>query len=209
MARKKLSHRLNFIATIQGWFFKKQKRKYQRIIEFMKDSCDLTKYENVLDIGCGNGALSAVLHDAGLKVTAIDNSKHRIKLAKKKTKGLPIDYLVADVLESLPFENKEFDVVITSYLAHAFDQEKRRKLYLEMARLAKSKVIIHDYSTHHPPFIALSEYADGGHYYQFIQSPVKELEECLKDMETCFNEVKKVDINIYTAWYICTPSNNG
>ena len=205
MARKKLTHKLNIFATIQSWFFKRQVKKNQRTLHLMNEECNIKNYQTVLDIGCGNGALSASLHDLGLTVVAIDNSAHRIKIAKRKTKDLPITFVKADALEPLPFKNKSFDIVMAAYLAHAFEREDRVKLYQEMSRLAKHKVIIQDYTSHRTPWITFSEFVDGGHYYQFSEFPEKELKDVFNDLEEGFKEVTKVEINPYTAWYICTP----
>ena len=208
MSRKKLSHKLNLLATIQGWFFKRQMKKNQKMLRLMESECNLKDYQTVLDIGCGNGALSASLHKLGLNVVAIDNSDHRIKIAKRKTKDLPITFVKADALKELPFKDKSFDLVMTAFLAHAFDRDNRQILYQEMNRLAKHKVIIQDYTSHRTPWITFSEFVDGGHYYQFTEYPEKEIKACSEDMEKCFETVTKVEINLYTAWYICTPKPN-
>ncbi len=201
-----MTHRFNIFAIIQGWFFKRQKRKYAKVINVMKEHCDLSTYQSILDIGCGNGALTASLHDIGLKVTALDDNPKRIKIAKRKTKTLPIDYIEADALKKLPFEDKAFDIVITAYLAHAFDQGERALLYKEMGRLAKERVIIQDYTSQRLPWITFSEFFDGGNYYQFTEMPENEMKNCFEDMKRCFKDVKVVKINLYSAWYICTPA---
>ena len=200
-----MSKKLSIFTPISGWLFNRRKRKYARLIETMKEPCNLNQYTAVLEVGCRTGALCAAMHEIGLEVTGVDVNAKRLKKAKKHNADTPITFVEADVFKGLPFKNKSFDVVITSYLAHEFDKEKRTNLYQEMERLAKEKVIIHDRNTQRTPLITFSEFDGGGHYQQFIESFEREMEACLNDMKKCFEDVEKFDINISSAWYVCTP----
>ena len=51
-----------------------------------------------------------------------------------------------DPNKSFPFLDKSIDIVISSYVAHGLEEDKRINLYKEASRLAKEKVIFHDYN---------------------------------------------------------------
>lgn len=204
---KKKKHRLfNLIAPIYGLFFKRQKKKYREIVNVMKEELDVSKYQTVLDVGCGTGALCSVMYDEGLDVTGVDPAEKMLDVAKKKTKGQSITFVQADSTKGLPFDDDSFDLVIASYVAHGLQFDERKALYQEMSRIAKEKVVIYDYNDNRAPLTTFVEFMEGGDYFQFIQYPVVEMEDCLTDMRRCFKDVKAVEVDIRASWYICTPS---
>jgi 2-polyprenyl-6-hydroxyphenyl methylase/3-demethylubiquinone-9 3-methyltransferase len=65
----------------------------------------------VLDMGCGNGALTSLLTQAGWRVTAIDSSPSGIRIAREANPH--IRFLQADVLGPLDgLEASSFDAVL-------------------------------------------------------------------------------------------------
>lgn len=68
--------------------------------------------ESILDLGCGDGALTAQLVEAGAKVTGVDASKDLLAAAKKL--GLDVHLMDGEKLE---FEN-QFDAVFTNAALH-------------------------------------------------------------------------------------------
>lgn len=203
---KKQKHRLfNFIAPIYGLFFNRQKRKYRQIIAIMKDELDVSAYETVLDVGCGTGALCSVLREENLDVTGVDPAYRMLKVARKKTQDPSIRFVQADSSKGFPFEDNSFDIVIASYVAHGLQIGERKKLYQEMSRVAKEKVVIYDYNDNRAPLTTFVEFMEGGDYFQFIQYPAVEMENCETDMRRCFGDVKVVEVDIRASWYICTP----
>src|SRR5689334_20604967 len=68
--------------------------------------------ERILDLGCGDGALTAKLVAAGCTVVAVDASAEQV--AGARTRG--IDARVARA-EALPFDN-EFDAVFSNAVLH-------------------------------------------------------------------------------------------
>lgn len=74
----------------------------------------------LLDVGCGNGALSARLADAGFAVTGIDFEPSGVDLARRAHPGL--SFAVHDVGDPLPVEMAGFfDVVVaTEIVEHLF-----------------------------------------------------------------------------------------
>ena len=132
----------NSIAPIYGLFFRRQKRKFTEVIERVKPKLDLSSFTNILDVGCGTGALCSVLKEIGLEVTGIEPAEKMLAIAREKTKGQSITLMQANVLEGLPFEKNAFDISIASYVAHGLAPEERKRLYKEMGRVTKEYVVI-------------------------------------------------------------------
>ena len=75
----------------------------------------------VLDLGCGNGALTGVLKDQGFQVTGLDDSKDLLSVAKKYFPDL--EFIHADATD---FSLKEqVDVVFSNAVFHWIDREKQ------------------------------------------------------------------------------------
>ena len=68
--------------------------------------------ERILDLGCGDGALTRKLADLGCEVVAIDSSAPQIEAARKL--GLDAHVMSA---EALPFQ-EEFDAVFSNAVLH-------------------------------------------------------------------------------------------
>ncbi len=68
--------------------------------------------ENILDLGCGDGALTAQLVEIGARVTGVDASKDLLAAAKKR--GLGVQLMDGEALE---FENC-FDAVFSNAALH-------------------------------------------------------------------------------------------
>jgi SAM-dependent methyltransferase len=71
--------------------------------------------ECILDLATGTGWTSRLLARRGAKVVGVDLGEDLIRAAQKRARaeGLDIDYRVGDA-ESLPFEDGEFDAVIST-----------------------------------------------------------------------------------------------
>lgn len=188
----------NSIAPIYGLFYKIQKNHYGAVINRCSEELDLTLFNTVLDVGCGTGALCSVLNKKGLVVTGIDPAEKMLRVAKRQPENKTITFTQANVLEQLPFENKLFDISIASYVAHGLQTNERKKMYAEMSRVTKSKVIIYDYNQKRGLLTSIIEWLEHGDYFHFIKVAKDE-------MEQCFSEVKVVDVDSKAAWYICTP----
>ena len=198
---KEKSFLFNRIANIYGLFFNKQKKAYNNIIENIKNDFDFSAYESVIDIGCGTGALCVALSKCNLKVTGVDPAVEMLSIAAKKTHEKKynlqdIEYIHGNVLEGLPFENKSFDLAISSYVAHGFNENERLTLYNEMRRIAKYAIVIFDYNEKRSIIVDIIEWLEGGDYFNFIKS-VKE------ELITQFGDVAVVNIGKYTDAYIC------
>ena len=196
MSNNKNNFLFNLIAPIYGLFFKYQRRKFLETIEKVKEEIDLFSFETILDVGCGTGALCSVLNEFGLRVTGIDPAIKMINVAKKKTQNTGIEYFHEDILDGLSFKNESFDISISSFVAHGLLEEDRRQMYLEMKRVAKHYVIIHDYNKNRGALTNIVEWLEGGDYFNFIENVESEL----KDY---FSNIKIVQVDKRANWYIC------
>lgn len=191
----------NLIAPFYGLFYGYQIRHYSRILNSVRKSFDVSSYDTIVDVGCGTGALCGALLEEGLEVVGVDQAEKMLAVARRRTpKGT---FVLGSVLERLPFEDKSFDLSIASYVAHGLKEEERKKMYKEMNRITKDRVIIYDYNERTSPFTSFVERLEGGDYFQFIRYALQEMENCLSEMKLCFLEVEVINVSTRGAWYIC------
>ena len=109
---------------------------YNRAISLL----NISKVDNVLELGCGFGRSLPILCELSKQVTAVDISAEMIKIAKKSAKAENIDFFVSQS-ESLPFCDEKYDTVICFA---AFDAMYQKEALTEINRIAKkgSRVLI-------------------------------------------------------------------
>lgn len=203
---KSSSFLFNAIAPVYGLFYEMQKNRYGAVVDRASEALDLASYDTVLDVGCGTGALCAVLAEKGLSVTGVDPAAKMLSIAKRHPESRKINYIHGNALEKLPFEDKSFDISIASYVAHGMHEGERKHLYAEMARVTKSRVIIYDYNQNRALMTSIVEWLERGDYFRFIKNPKVEMETCISEMRSCFSHVRAIDVDARASWYVCTPS---
>ncbi|MEA1975142.1 MAG: class I SAM-dependent methyltransferase [Bacillota bacterium] len=206
MGEKKSNLLFNIIAPIYGLFYNSQKKRFNKIINKIQEELSILKYREIIDIGCGTGALCSVLNKKGMKVTGIDPAKNMLEIAKNKPENKDINFIQANALKKLPFQNKSFDIAIASYVAHGLKTNERKQMYAEMSRVAKEFVIIYDYNDNRGMLTNVIEWLEGGNYFNFIKNAEPEMKDCLLEMKLCFSDVHIVNVDIRANWYICKPS---
>ncbi len=93
-------------------------------------------FENILDIGCGQGICSQKI-DLGLShYTGIDSSEFLIKRATELYESANTKFQVADALD-LPFDDESFDAVFSISLIHLI--EDIDEVIYELSRVLKPK----------------------------------------------------------------------
>lgn len=111
---------------------------------------------SILDVGCGVGRVSHLLHEWGFDVTGIDVSEPLVK--KARSLFPEIDFYVEDIRES-SFDSETFDYVIFSFfgLDYILPKVERLKALREIHQLLKPAGIL-VYSSHNSwhPFVPLS-----------------------------------------------------
>ncbi len=207
MGKKRGTALFNSIAPVYGLFYKIQKKRFAEVIDGISGELDLTAYDSIIDVGCGTGALCSVLSEKGLAVTGIDPAGKMLEIARGKPENSKISFMQANVLEGLPFTDKNFDVAIASYVAHGLKVGERRLMYAEMSRVARHNVVIYDYNERRSPLTSFIEWLEGGDYFHFIRNAEPEMKDCVTEMKSCFSDVRVVDVDRRAAWYICTPQS--
>lgn len=80
--------------------------------------------ESILDIGCGDGALTERIAATGAAVTGIDNSTSMLEAARSRALTCPHTFSVAlQSADSLPYE-EEFDAVFSNAALHWIPMQK-------------------------------------------------------------------------------------
>lgn len=187
----------NTIAPVYGLFFDFQVRKYQKV--FRDNISIFNGLETVLDIGCGTGALCFVLNEAKMDVTGVEPAEKMLKIAKYRNRFNQAQFIQSNILERLPFEDKSFDITIASYVAHGMKVNDRIKMYQEMNRLTKNKVIFYDYNSKRSLLSDIVEWVENGDYFNFIQNAEKE-------MNNYFEDVEIINVDTMASLYVCTPN---
>ena len=109
-----------------------------RIMNYHKFFVDnVSENDTVLDIGCGNGALTYDIAKKAKNVVGIDLSKKNISIAKKKHFRKNIKYIHGNALTELPDE--KFNVIILSNVLEHIN--KRLEFLISLKKLAPKFLI--------------------------------------------------------------------
>jgi tRNA (cmo5U34)-methyltransferase len=91
--------------------------------------------ERVLDLGCGDGRLIALVIDANPEVVdaiGLDDSPPMIELARERFRGEgSVEIRRHDLREPLP-DMGRFDVVVSGFAIHHLDHQRKQSLFAEV-----------------------------------------------------------------------------
>src|SRR5690554_2778174 len=94
----------------EAYFLWRVERAVPAVVKIQK--LKRLKGKQVLDIGCGYGALTSLLSEKGAVVTATEIDREKLTFAKKKLKNHSAVRFVHVHDETLPFESNTFDLVM-------------------------------------------------------------------------------------------------
>jgi len=127
--------------------FRYQQGLFRPFIRGLLRTARIAAGSSVLDVGCGQGFFSHLLHGLGMKVVGVDFSEVAIRTAHETYRHSGIDFIVSDAL-ALPLRY-EFDCVFTRSLSlyntesFAFNREVTSRL-LEHVRPGGSFLFVYN-----------------------------------------------------------------
>ncbi len=184
----------DWIAPVYGLAFGHQRRHYRREIARLLAAGALEGRPEILDVGCGTGALCAAFADEGFAASGVDVSRRMLAVARRRTKGLGVPLSHADATGPLPFPDASFDVVVAAFVSHGMAREPRARLLAEMRRVARRAVLLYDYGMRRSRLVDLVEAAEGGHYFDYLR-------EIRPQFEEAFPGFRTIDGGGHAQWY--------
>ena len=85
---------------------------YLQLEEVLWDSLGDLNGLNVLDLGCGDGWLSHLMHEAGANVLGVDGSDKLLTYARARCSD--IEFVQADLALGIPSPNRKFDRIVST-----------------------------------------------------------------------------------------------
>lgn len=146
----------------EGTYFKWRLKRSSKFVSYIEKEVSI-KNKKILDVGCGQGALSYILTKEKAKAFAVDNSEKALKEAKKLCKGVNF---IKSKSEKLPYRDNFFDMVVLFYvLEHVNNLKDTLK---ECKRVLKKGGYL---CIEFPPYYSLT----GHHLYRFTLLPMQYL----------------------------------
>lgn len=156
-----------------------------RLMNYHKFFVDnVSESDSVLDIGCGNGALTYDVARKAKKVVAIDLNEENIKIAREKYSAPNIRYLRNDITKELP--DKKFDlIVLSNVLEHIENRVEFLHRIEDLAPkiLMRVPIINRDWITLYKKELGIEWRLDLTHYTEYTLESFKE-------------ELQKADLNL-------------
>lgn len=156
---------------------------YEKSVENINKDVNSIK---ILDIGVGTGNLSEKYLKKGYNIIGIDQSREMLNVAKQKFPNLKVR--LGQFLK-IPFNNSEFDIIVSTYAFHHLNDLEKNLAIKEMIRVLKDdgRIVIGDLMFENN---ATKEKL----MREFTDEQIKEIEdEYYSDIENLEKEFKKYD----------------
>lgn len=140
---KRARYIFNLIAPVYHLIDKGTYKDYLEMARVFNSNIPL-KGKAVLDVGSGTGSWLAALNRYSLgKATGVDFSDKMLFEAQKVHPDL--EFVKAAGEDLTFFKDKSYDVVTATFVLHGMKSDKRKRVLLEMKRVAREFVVIHDF----------------------------------------------------------------
>ncbi|MBL7196730.1 MAG: class I SAM-dependent methyltransferase [Candidatus Omnitrophica bacterium] len=149
------------------------KHRVMNYHKFFIDNIELG--DMVLDIGCGNGALTFDLAKKAKEVIGIDKNKENIKLAREKYSSPNIKYYFGDVTKYI-FPSKFDAIILSNVLEHISNRVEFLKKIKELAPklLIRVPMINRDWITLYKKELEIEWRLDPTHFTEYTLESFKE-----------------------------------
>ena len=151
----------------------------------------------VLDLGCGNGALTHDLAGKCKFVVGVDLNPVNIKYAKEKYAGNNIEYRLADVTKE-DFDKRFDTIVLSNVIEHIPDRvdflKKAGKLAPKI--LIRVPTITRDWMTLYKKELGVEWRSDPTHYVEYTTKTFRE------EMEAAGLKVREINVQFGEIWAV-------
>ena len=154
-----------FYSSSDPWSYNENKDDTNRL-NILLSELPNRDFDNVLDIGCGNGFITSKL--PGKNILGVDISENAIKFAKEKNTNQNINYIQGSIFELNQKLNIKFDlIVITGVLYSQYIGKANNLIYLIIDNLLSQNgvlvsVHIDEWYNSQFPYLKLKQ-----HYYNY------------------------------------------
>lgn len=116
-------------------------KNYELILQSIYDLVeDLNKKNSkILEIGVGTGNLASKFLNSNYDIVGIDQSREMLSVAKEKYPSLKVR--LGEFLK-IPYDNKSFDIIISTYAFHHLNESEKCIAIEEMIRVLKDNGVI-------------------------------------------------------------------
>ena len=178
----------NFSYKCSGFFSSKIEsgvHPKHRLIDYHKFFVEnMEPQDVVLDIGCGNGALTFDIAKKAAEVVGIDLNEKNIRIAREKFSAPNIEYIIGDVVKNFPAS--KFDVII---LSNVLEHIEYRTELLNKIKNQGSKILIRvpmvnrDWITLYKRELGIEYRLDKSHFTEYT-------------LESFQDELKRADLRL-------------
>ena len=151
----------------------------------------------VLDMGCGNGALTYDVAKKAKKVTGVDFDEKNIRIGKERYQTPNIEYIVGDIT-SFDSDEKFNVIILSNVLEHIENRigflKKIRKLAPKT--LARVPMINRDWITLYKKELGISYKLDNTHFIEYT------LEKFRDEIEKAGFKIKSYSIQFGEIWAV-------
>jgi len=116
--------------------------KVKLIAADIKNKLEIKSIDKVIDVGCGNGAITALIAQEALQVAGVDFSQKLLAQAEKRAN---VRYYLAEST-NLPFEDNVFDKGLCYFVIHHLENKELFSTLKELSRVCKpgARILVGD-----------------------------------------------------------------
>lgn len=111
---------------------------------------------SVLEIPCGTGRLLEAYRPGGFRVTGCDISEEMLEHARRRFAADEAFRFETASAEALPFEDQQFDYLVSFRFLLHLPPDVRRKVLAEMVRVTRHGLALNFYFNHPTPVLLLN-----------------------------------------------------
>ncbi len=119
-------------------------------IKALIKNCPVENTFNIVDVGCGNGAMLREIADLGrakkinFKLIGIDANPYAIEIAEKLSEYYPeIEYAAENLFDN-SFRQKQFDIILCTLTLHHFKNEDITAILESFCNQSRIGIVIND-----------------------------------------------------------------